>query len=157
MKHNLTPAYLDEAIADQIAELSPAELDNLREQLAEDLGLLQRRSGRLETGVALRYGERARVALAPKGQVGTIHLDDGEYDVTVTAAKTVEWDEDKLTAILDAMASDIANHLVKVKVAIDERKFLAALPDIQAKLLPARTVKPGKWKITLKRRDAEAA
>ena len=155
--HNLTPAWLDEATAEEIAALPPVTLDTLRTYLDADVTALKTRLGKLEQGITVRYGERARAAFAPKGGVGTIHLGDGEHDVTVEAGKTVKWDQNQLVEILDALPEDIARHLAKVTVAIDERKYLAALPDIQAKLLPARAVKPGSWKFSFKRKEREAA
>ena len=155
--HNLTPEWLDEATAEEIAALTPATLDTLRTYLDADVTALKTRLGKLEQGITARYGERARAAFAPKGWTGTIHLDDGEYDIEINAAKTVKWVQSQLVEILDALPEDIARHLAKVTVSIDERKYLAALPDIQAKLLPARTVSPGKWKFSFKKRAKQDA
>ena len=60
-----------------------------------------------------------------------------------------EHDYDLLARMSKAMA--------KVEVKVDERKFAAATPDIQAALSDARTVKPGKATYTFKKLDEQEA
>lgn len=157
MNSNLTPAFLDDATADEIAALSPAELASLREMIGADLAVPLNRQAKLEQGITVRYGERAHAALAPKGMTGTVHLDDDGYDIEVTAPKKVHWDQDKIRDILNAMDESTAEHYAKVIISVEERKYQAAPPAIQATLRDARTVVPGKWKITFARKMAEVA
>ena len=158
MKHsNLTPEWLDEATAEEIAALPPATLDTLRTYLDDDMDRIKQRMSCLEGGITTRYGERARAAFAPKGGTGTVHVEDDDYDITVNADKKVEWDSDGLLKVLDAMDPALAKHYAKLEASIPEAKYKNVPPDIQKEFAPFRTVKPGKWKFSLKKREKEAA
>lgn len=155
MSTNLTPNAIAELDVADLAALSATDLCVLQAQLAGDAKVLKARSEKLNAAIERRYAELARSAYLKAGKdTGTIHLDDGGHDVEVSIGKTVDWDQDKLVAILDEMPVDIAKHFAKAKYTIDERKFAAAPPDIQYKLSQARTVRPGSMKIAINPRKA---
>lgn len=142
---NLTTEMLDRMEIGEIAELDPATLDALQTLCAEELVAARRRDNNLHKAFERRYLGRASEALLAKGQdTGTVHFDDGRFDVTVTRPKRVKWDDAKLRAALDTLDPNEARHLAKVTVAVDERKFAAASPRIQQMLTEARTVEAGK-------------
>ena len=93
----------------------------------------------------IKYGDADKASRKISGKdTGTNHILDSGFDVETTIKKDVVWDQDKLMSALDAMADADATHYGKFKVEVDERKFMAAPPAVQASLLPARTVKAGK-------------
>lgn len=137
----------------EIAELPPGVLNDLHWMLAEEAVILKRREAALHGAFERRWGAKAAEARLAEGKdTGSIHLQDGEYDVTITAPKRVKWDQAKLKAALDQIAQtdpDLARTYAKVTVAIEERKFEAA-PTVYRELLSrARTVETGKTSFAL--------
>lgn len=155
MNTNLTPHAIAELEIHDLAALSASDLIVLQAGLAGDMKVLKARTEKLNAAIERRYSDLARSAYLQNGKdTGTIHLDDNGYDVEVCIAKKVEWDQDALRSALDNLPIDVARHFAKATFAIDERKFAAAMPDIQAALSLARMVKAGPMKITLKTREA---
>lgn len=152
---NLTTEMLESREVDDLAALDPETLDALFWKVNDELTTAKRRDHRLHQVLERRYAARASEALLKDGRdTGTIHLSDGGYDVTVTRPKRVKWDDAKLRSALDTLDQDEARHLAKVSVSIDERKFAAASPRIQALLSDARTVETGKPAYALSRKEA---
>lgn len=160
MNTNLTSNAIDELSLPDLAALSASELALLQARLGEDERLNKARSEKLNAAFERRYAEAARAAYLGAGKAengvfsGTIHLADAGFDVEVHVAKTVEWDEGALAKVLDGLPVETARHLARIKITVDERKFSAAPPDLQALLVPARTVKPGRMRFALKTREA---
>lgn len=155
MNTNLTPNAISDLDVADLAALSATDLCVLQVQLAGDAKVLKARSEKLNAAIERRYAELARSAYLGAGKdTGTIHLNDAGHDIEVNVPKKVEWDQDVLRSVLDAMPVEQARHFAKVTFAVDERKFSAAIPDIQAALAAARTVKPGKMSITINERKA---
>ena len=153
---NLTTAMLDRMEPGEIAELDPATLDALQTLCAEEIVRARRRDNNLHKSFDLRYAARASEALLRDGRdTGTVHLSDGRFDVTVTRPKKVKWDDAKLRSALGRLDPDEARHLAKVEVNVDERKFAAASPRIQALLSDARTLETGKATYALTDREAQ--
>lgn len=142
---NVTTDMLDRLEAAEIADLPPGVLNDLHWKLAQDAVTLKQREAKLHGGFEHRYALRAaEVRLTQGKDTGVVHLDDGEYDVTISAPKRVEWNQDELRRCLDLMEPDEARHYAKVSLAVEERKFDAATPYIRQLLSSARTVKVGK-------------
>lgn len=142
---NLTTEMLDRMDVGELAELDPATLDALLTLSAEETVAASRRANTLHKALEQRYAAKASAALlADNRDTGTIKLADGRFEVTVTRPKRVKWDSAKLRSALDMLDPDEARHIAKVEVKVDERKFTAASPRIQAMLSDARTVETGK-------------
>lgn len=157
---NLSTEMLDTMETGAIAALDPATLDALQTLCAEELVAAKRRDNNLHKAFEQRYAARASEALLRDGRdTGTVHLQDGEFEVTVTRPKRVKWDDAKLRSALDTLDPEEARHLAKVSIAIDERKFAAASPRIQALFSDARTVETGKatYCLSLAQAQGEAA
>lgn len=153
---NLTTEMLESMDVEELAELSPETLDALFWKVNDELTTAKRRDHRLHQVFERRYGAKASEALLKDGRdTGTIHLADGRFDVTVTRPKRVKWDNSKLRSALDMLDPEEARHLAKVEVKIDERKFAAASPRIQALFSDARTVETGKATYSLSDREAK--
>lgn len=142
---NLTTEMLDRMEVGELAELGPDTLEALATLSAEETVTANRRANNLHKALEQRYAAKASEALLRDGRdTGTIKLTDGRFEVTVNRPKRVKWDGAKLRSALDMLDPDEARHLAKVDVKIDERKFTAASPRIQAMLSDARTVETGK-------------
>lgn len=142
---NLTTEMLDRMEVGEIAELGPDTLEALATLSAEETVTASRRANNLHKALEQRYAAKASEALLKDGRdTGTIKLADGRFEVTVTRPKRVKWDSAKLRSALGMLDPEDARHLAKVDVKIDERKFSAASPRIQALLSDARTVETGK-------------
>lgn len=84
-------------------------------------------------------------AYSAKGdQFGVIHVDDGQYKLSITTSARVEWDQKQLAAlateIRDQWQADPAEY-IESKFAVKESKYKAWPSDLRAKFEPARTVK----------------
>lgn len=150
---NLKTDMLDRMEAGDIDALPPQVLADLDWLLAEEDTVLKRRRKALHDAFERRYAGRASNALHADGRdTGTVHLHDGTYEVTVTRPKRVKWDQARLRAALDALHPEVARHLAKVEIKIDERRFDALMADDKAKLMPARTVETSKATYALSER-----
>lgn len=155
---NLSTALLDKMDAGDLAKLDAETLDALFWLVNEEATVAKRHEKRLHDALEGRYAKQASEALLADGRdTGTIHLIDGGFDVTVNRPKRVKWDDTKLRAALDTLDPDEARHLAKVEVKVDERKFAAASPRVQALLSDARTVETGKATYALARKQEMAA
>lgn len=157
---NLSTALLDKMDPGDVAKLDPATLEALQTMCAEEIVTAKRRDNNLHKAFEQRYGAKASEALLRDGRdTGTVHLADGEFEVTVTRPKRVKWDDAKVRTALDSMSSQDARHYAKVEIKIDERKFAAAPPAVQALFVNARTVETGKasYCLTAAQAQGEAA
>lgn len=152
---NLSTEMLESGEVEELAKLDPETLDALFWKVNDELTTAKRRDHRLHQVFERRYAARASEALLRDGRdTGTTHLTDGDYQITVTRPKRVKWNDAKLRSALDTLEPEEARHLAKVTVSIDERKFAAASPRIQALFSDARTVETGKPTYSLARREA---
>lgn len=158
MQQNLHATAIDDLSVADIAALDAGTLAFLSDDLASQAQAVASRKAKFEAAIERRYGDAVRKALADRQtDTGTIHIADNTFDVVVTVPKTVDFDQDKLIAALDAMPVDKARHYVKATYKVDERKFEAAPPDDRALLAPARTVRPGKPRFVFKAIQQEEA
>jgi hypothetical protein len=147
---NLTIAWLDEASPSEVAALGPGELQALATQVDEAAEALKRRKDVLETGLGLRYVDRARQRLNAEGKdTGTAWLEDDGFEIVVEVPKRVDWNQEKLAAAYQKIPADERDQYVRVTYAIDERKFAAWPEALQAFFRDARTVKTGKPRFRL--------
>jgi len=142
---NLNTDMLDRLTTSEAAGLPPEVLADLDWKLAEEYTVVQRRMKRLHEAFEARYAAKASEALLAEGRdTGTVRLVDGSHEVTVTRPKRVKWDQNVLKCVLDRLNPEIARHIAKVEVKIDERRFDALMDRDKALLSPARTVETGK-------------
>ncbi len=150
-------ATLDRPIADLVTELMVSDLAVLDAALDTASALLKRRKETLHAILARRFEDEARKQLvAAKKDTGTATIITNGITIKAEFKKTVEWDQTKLLAALNAMAPDDAKHYGKVTLAVEERKFTAAPPAVQKALADARTVKPSKPSFAFKLDNVEA-
>jgi hypothetical protein len=141
-----------------LPRLMVADLQELDAQLDAASALLKKRKDALHSILARRFEDDARKQLVAKGQdTGTATLVANGITVKVVYAKDVAWDQAKLRAAFDRMAPADAAHYAKYKLEVEEKKYTAAPPAVQAALKDARTVKAKKAVFSFKIEDAEAA
>jgi hypothetical protein len=157
---NWNATALDEMTPAQIADLTPAELAGLVNDLdAADL-VQDRRRLKMHEALTRKYAEQAQAQRRAAGKdTGTIRLADGDATVICGLSKKVKWDQVALRDVLAAMPEADARHYARVEIKIDERKFDAAPPAIRALLTHARTVEPAKptFAIEIANAKSEAA
>ena len=142
---NVQTSMLDRMDAAELAALPPGVLAELQWLVADEMVAAKRRDARLCEAIERRYGDLARAARVKAGKdTGVVHVADGNFDIAVNAPKKIAWDQAKLRAVLDEMTPEDARHYAKLAIAVEEKKYDAAPPAIQALLRDARTVSVGK-------------
>lgn len=149
---------LDSPAALSLTGLMVTDLRALDAMLDVESFTLKRRKDVLHELMSRRFEEDARKMLVANGKdTGTVNLQTNAITVKVVFAKKVEWDQVKLAEALNKLPAADARHYAKVELKVDERKFTAAPPAIQAVLQDARTVKVAKPSFSFAVDDAEAA
>ncbi|CUH39035.1 hypothetical protein JSE7799_01754 [Jannaschia seosinensis] len=150
---------------DDLPALNVAEIAALPVEL---LAILQREidarlkrdkaaKARFDAALAVRYATRtAEERHAADKDTGTVRFDDGDFTVVADLPKRVDWDQDRLAAMVARIraAGDDPAQYVDIAFKVPERRY-AAWPDaIRAGFEPARTVRPGTLKVTLEPNEA---
>jgi hypothetical protein len=136
-------------------------LSALADSLAEMKAFIADAEARLNAGLDVRFGERARQLRAADGKdSGRVRLGDGLFVVVADTPKRVDWDQDKLAAIvarIRQVGDDPADY-VRSTYEVSERVYTAWPSAIRRLFEPARTVRLGKPRYAIEpRRDTEAA
>lgn len=127
---------------------TPGQLARMADDIADRARELAADKAALEATLVARY------PVAP-AFTGTERRQDGEWTVKIEVPKKVDWDTDKLIEACNALeaAGEDPREFVDFAPKVSETKF-KSLPERFRKLLePARTVTPGKVKITLVRKE----
>ena len=109
-------------------------------------------TARLNTALEVRYATRAAEARRACGKdTGTVRLADGDYTVVADLPKRVDWDQEKLAAMVARIraAEDNPAQYVDITIKVPERKYTAWPDAIREGFEPARTVRTGTLKVTL--------
>ena len=124
----------------------------LQRDIDERMARTKAAKARLDGALETRYATRAAEARRACGKdTGTIRFDDGDFTVVADLPKRVDWDQDRLAAMVERIraAGDDPAQYVDIAFKVPERKY-AAWPDaIRAGFEPARTVRPGTLKIEI--------
>jgi hypothetical protein len=134
VRNRLTVADLHLADVATIAALPVEELDLLHSALIEEYQRIKICGARLAAACAQRYGEPT---------IGTVHIRDGDHEVTRSVPKRVEWDSNKLGRL-----ASLGGYYIRVKYYVLETVYNSAVPEIKKMMDTARTVKPGAAKYT---------
>jgi len=147
-----TPDDLPALSAAEIAALPVELLAILQHEIDARLKRDKAAKARLDAGLAVRYADRAAEERRAAGKdTGTIRFDDGDFTVVADLPKRVDWDQDKLAAMVARIrdAGDDPAQYVDIAIKVPERKY-AAWPDaIRKGFEPARTVRTGTLKVEL--------
>ena len=142
-----TPDQVLATPADQLANLSPEYLMQLRSNASALLSLANAVTDHLETALEIKYAKRAQVLrLAAGKDTGIIHFDDGDVRVTAELPKRIDWDQKKLNEIVRRISAsgEDPNQYVEIKFRVNETKFNAWPESLKSAFIQARTLKTGK-------------
>lgn len=130
-----------------IAALPAEQLALLQNEAADALRRAKTACDWLDGAVALKYGDRSHASRQAAGKdTGTIRFDDGAVTVIADLPKRVDWDQDKLAALVERIRAegDDPAEYVDVSIKVPERKFAAWPSHIRSAFEDARTVRTGK-------------
>ncbi|KAB7742790.1 hypothetical protein F2P47_01260 [Parvibaculum sedimenti] len=130
-----------------VAALPADQLALLQDEAAEALRRAKTASDWLDGAVALKYADRSHSARQAAGKdTGTIRFEDGAVTVIADLPKRVDWDQDKLAALVERIRveGDDPTEYVDVAIKVPERKFAAWPSHIRSAFEDARTVRTGK-------------
>ena len=139
---------------DEVLALPAEHLALLQEDAATALDEAKRNRDWIESVIAARYGQRAVALRAEQRKdTGTVRFADGEVAIVSELPKRVEWDQDRLAAVVDRIraAGDDPVEYVEVSYKVPERAYIAWPEHIRTAFTAARTVRTGKatFKLTL--------
>ena len=138
--------------AGEIAQLPVELLAAMQREIDAAAKQMKAVTARFSTALEVRYATRAADERQAAGKdTGTIRFDDGDFTVVADLPKRVDWDQDRLAAMVERIraAGDDPAQYVDIAFKVPERKY-AAWPDaIRAGFEPARTVRPGTLKIEI--------
>jgi hypothetical protein len=102
---------------------------------------------RFDAALTARYGDQAAEERRAAGKdTGTVRLDDGDFTVIADLPKRVDWDQQRLAAMVARMraAGEDPTQYVDITIKVPERKYTAWPDAIREGFAPARTVGSGK-------------
>ncbi|MBQ0805164.1 hypothetical protein [Sulfitobacter sp. SH22] len=135
-----------------LAQMPVELLAGLQAELAHATKQLRMASARFNTALEVRYAARAAEARRACGKdTGTVRLADGDYTVVADLPKRVDWDQEKLAAMVARIraAGDDPAEYVDLSFKVPERKYAAWPEAIRQGFEPARTVRPGTLKVEI--------
>src|SRR6056297_1772823 len=147
-----TPDDLPGLSPKEIAVLPVELLAILQREIDERLKRDKAAKTRLDAALTVRYATRAaEERQAQAKDTGTVRFDDGDFTVVADLPKRVEWDQDKLAAMVERIraSGDDPAQYVDVTIRVSERKYAAWPQAIRAEFEPARIVKTGTLKVDL--------
>lgn len=112
---------------------------------------------RLDSALEVRFATRAAEARQACGKdTGTVRLVEGDYTVIADLPKRVDWDQDKLAAMVERIRAAGENPADYVDIAykVPERNYTAWPDPIRKGFESARTVKAGALKVTIEPSEA---
>ena len=147
-----TPDDLPSLSAAEIATLPVELLAILQREIDERLKRDKAAKTRFDAGLAVRYATRATEERQAAGKdTGTVRFDDGDFTVVADLPKRVDWDQDRLAAMVARIedAGDDPAEYVDLAYKVPERKYAAWPEAIRQGFEPARTVRPGTLKVEI--------
>jgi hypothetical protein len=121
---------------------------DIDERLKRDKAAKARLDGALEVRFATRATEARQ---AQSKDTGTVRFDDGDFTIVADLPKRVDWDQDRLAAMVERIraAGDDPTEYVDIAFKVPERKYAAWPEAIRAGFEPARLVRTGTLKIEI--------
>jgi len=136
----------------EIAGLPAAELARLQQETTKALRSAKMASDWLDGALALKYVDQAdALRRTAQKDTGTVRFSDGEITIKADLPKRVAWDQVQLARMVERIraAGDDPAEIIDISYKVAERKFAAWPGSMQEAFRDARTVHPGKLKITL--------
>src|SRR5512147_1858880 len=133
----------------------------LADSLAEMKTFVADAEARLNAGLDVRFGDRARQLRAADGKdSGRVRLGDGLFVIVADVPKRIDWDQDKLATVVARIrqSGDDPSEYVRTTYEVSEHAYMAWPSPIRRLFEPARTLKLGKPRYAIEaRRETEAA
>ena len=160
---------MDQITLSQLRDWPPGEVASqpievlaaLAASLAEMKTFVADAEARLNAGLDARFGDCARQLRATDGKdSGRVRLADGLFVIVADVPKRIDWDQDKLAAIVTRIrqSGDDPAEYVRTTYEVSERAYTTWPSPIRSLFEPARTVKLGKPRYAIEaRRETEAA
>lgn len=123
------------------------ELLKQRAELEEKMTALQDCINAINIDIEHAVAEQlANIRKAQAKEFGAVNITYDGIKVTETIPKKVEWDQQKMNDLFDAIATagDDPRAYMKVKLEVPEKTYSEFLPEVQAMFADCRTVKMGK-------------
>ena len=136
----------------EIAELPAPILALLQDEAEESVKAARHLADWLNGAIALRYGDRAAAARRAEGKdTGAVRFIDGDCTVVADLPKRVDWDQERLAAMVARIRDSGGDPAEYVDLAykVPERKYAAWPEAIRAGFEAARTVRPGKLRVEI--------
>jgi hypothetical protein len=130
-----------------IAALPAEQLVLLQEEINEHLDRAKTLKDWFDGALGLRYTDRAVMARVEAGKdTGTVRFGDGDVTVVADLPKRVEWDQARLSELVDRILAggDDPSQYVDLAFKVPERKYSAWPEHLRTAFAPARTVRSGK-------------
>ena len=150
--NHITPEAFKHMPVGEIAALPAAELARLQQETTKALRSAKMASDWLDGALALKYTDQADdLRRAAQKDTGTVRFVDGEVTVKTDLPKRVAWNQAQLARMVERIraAGDDPTEIIDISYKVAERKFAAWPTSMQEAFRDARTVHPGKLKITL--------
>jgi hypothetical protein len=131
----------------EVIALPADHLAMVQADAREALDAAKRMQDWIEAAIRLRYEQRAIAARGMTGNdTGTVRFEDGPVSVVADLPKKVEWDQDRLAAVVERIraAGDDPAEYVEVTYKVAERAYTAWPEHIRIAFTSARTVRTGK-------------
>lgn len=129
-----------------IIKMKPAVLLTLVRQAEDDLRRAKMVKDWIQGILAEKYSDQAKAMREQLGKdTGSIRLEDDGITVIADLPKKVEWDQKKLSGIIEKLLAEGWNiqQLAKQEFKISERKFNDLPSGVRGQLEDARTIKVG--------------
>ncbi|MCA3451592.1 MAG: hypothetical protein INF92_14775 [Rhodobacter sp.] len=135
-----------------IAQLPVELLAILQRDIDERIKRDKAAKARLDGALTVRYATRAADERQAAGKdTGTIRFDDGDFTIVADLPKRVDWDQDRLAAMVERIraAGDDPAEYVEIAYKVPERKYAAWPEAIRQGFEPARMVRTGALKVEI--------
>jgi len=136
----------------EIALLSPDLLAVLQREIDAAAKQMKAVTTRFNAALEVRYAARAAEERHVSGKdTGTVRFEDGDFTIVADLPKRVDWDQDRLAAMVERIriSGDNPAQYVDIAIKVPERKYSAWPDAIRKDFEPARTVRTGALSVTL--------
>ena len=130
-----------------IIQMKPLILLTLLRQAEDDLRRAKMVKDWLQGILSQKYEEEAQAMRQQLGRdTGTVRIEDDGYAIVSDLPKKIEWDQEKLSQIIEKLLSEGWNiqQLAKREFKVSERQFNELPSGVRGQLEEARTIKVGK-------------
>lgn len=158
--NRLPPDQILAVPAGDLAAMSSESLFQLKNDAADLLTAAKAVVEHIDRALELKYADSAhRLRLAAGKDTGVVHFDEGPVRITADLPKRVEWDQTKLSDIVQRIvdAGDDPSQYVEISFRVSETKYNAWPQVLRDQFAAARTLKTSKPSFRLALLDAGGA